>query len=71
MFLYPDRAIGWARIYDKDVDTMFQRKYIDWDFKDMRGEYYSTVKLTDAGRERYIKDKENAKPVESQDGVFF
>ena len=44
---------------------MFKYGYLTWKFKDDRGAYYSTVCLTDAGRERYIKEMERANTTES------
>ncbi len=66
-FLYPNDSIGWARIYNSDVDAMFKYGYLTWKFKDERGEYYSTVQLTDDGRERYIKEMERANATEGAD----
>lgn len=60
--LYPDETMHWARIYGPEVDKLFQRDYIEWKFKDSRGAYYSTIKLTAAGKQHYekkLKDKKH------------
>jgi len=56
MFLYPNVSIQWARVYGPYVDKMFKYGYIEWKYKDARGAYFSTIRLTDTGKERYAKE---------------
>lgn len=59
MILYPNEHQPWMRIYCPEIDMMFARGYIDWHYWSPRGEYYSSVKLTKDGRERFEQTNVN------------